>query len=355
MPTKAPPRAPRKKRKKKPETILSATAGLAVGGALDVAPTSLAKVVAPKQSAQPTVGHAIRGDGTNSAVTPESLKRHDADAFDYTVLEGKTRTMVKRKTHEIHERIRSTAQSIVEIGQRLSDVKRVLPHGTYLAWLDAEFPWRQTTALRMMDVAKAFKSAKLADLPIDVSALYLLAAPSMPAKVREEFVTKAEAGTPVTHAEVKAALANHKSGRAVVKEGPELPVEKCITPPGIAGELGIAAPVNIVLAAAEPIAKVAALEHQDGTEEPAVIGPSVPITPATTAATAPVGEYLPSEPDNSGVASDPRPQGTAPAERMAPPTSAQVQCSTKQPANVPILETTLRLCHAFDRAAGARY
>jgi hypothetical protein len=51
-----------------------------------------------------------------------------------------------------------------------------------------------------MSVAEKFKSARIADLPIQPSAAYFLAAPSVPNEAREKAVEKAEAGEEITFA-----------------------------------------------------------------------------------------------------------------------------------------------------------
>jgi hypothetical protein len=52
--------------------------------------------------------------------------------------------------------------------------------------IDAEFGWTRMTANRFMNVYEQFKSNNLLHLDIDVSALYLIAAPSTPPPVRLE-------------------------------------------------------------------------------------------------------------------------------------------------------------------------
>lgn len=65
-----------------------------------------------------------------------------------------------------------------------------------LLWIEREFGWSERAARRYMEVADAFshKSATVADLTIDASALYVLASKSVPETVREEAVIRAEAG-----------------------------------------------------------------------------------------------------------------------------------------------------------------
>ena len=67
-----------------------------------------------------------------------------------------------------------------------------------MPWLRADFGRSEPSAQNFMSVAEKFKSAKIADLPIQPSAAYLLAAPSVPDEAREKTVEKAEAGEEIT-------------------------------------------------------------------------------------------------------------------------------------------------------------
>lgn len=96
--------------------------------------------------------------------------------------------------------MRRTAQDIIEIGQKLIDVKQHLGHGKFGLWLRLEFEWTDRTARQFMRVAEAFKSENFSDLDFAPSALYLLAAPSTPDEVRREALERAYQGESITHA-----------------------------------------------------------------------------------------------------------------------------------------------------------
>jgi hypothetical protein len=68
----------------------------------------------------------------------------------------------------------------VQIGQYLTEVKERLGHGKFLEWIEREFAWTYRTASSMMRVYERFKLENFSNLEIDVSALYLIAAPSTP-------------------------------------------------------------------------------------------------------------------------------------------------------------------------------
>src|SRR5271154_5822542 len=85
---------------------------------------------------------------------------------------------------------------VLEIGHRLNDCKRILGHGNWLPWVEREFSWTERTARNFTSAYELARSesANIADLGIDVSSLYLLAAPSTPEKARVEVLRRAEAG-----------------------------------------------------------------------------------------------------------------------------------------------------------------
>lgn len=92
---------------------------------------------------------------------------------------------------------------LIEIGRRLIDAKAIAGHGNWLPWLEREFGWAERTARNFMRVAElAAKSATVADLDIDVGALYLLAAPSTPSEVVVNIVARGQEGKRIRYEDV---------------------------------------------------------------------------------------------------------------------------------------------------------
>ena len=123
-----------------------------------------------------------------------------------TAMEQSERDWLATKAALIRQLARVTASNIVEIGQHLIDVKERVGQGNFIEWIKGEFEWARTTAWRFMEVAEKMPRSNLEHLDIDVSALYLIAAPSTPAPVREEAIRRATSGEHVTHAVVKAVV-----------------------------------------------------------------------------------------------------------------------------------------------------
>ncbi len=130
--------------------------------------------------------------------------------FDYQSLDTEARIVVQQRTNEIKTLMRKTAQDIIEIGQKLIEVKGRLPHGSFGDWLESEFEWKERAAQNFMRVAERFKTANFADMNIAPSALYLLAAPSTPEPVRQEVIQRAQSGERITHKTAKTIINEHK-------------------------------------------------------------------------------------------------------------------------------------------------
>lgn len=155
--------------------------------------------------------HYLPDDSIDSASGSVELVVIQPTFFDYNSLDVETRIVVIQRTQQIKERIRRTAQNILEIGQKLIEVKGWLGHGNFKDWAKAEFDWDIRTAQRFMSVAVAFKSDNLSFFNFAPSALYLLAAPSTPAEVRQKVLDRAKVGEVITYAKAKKAVAGAKT------------------------------------------------------------------------------------------------------------------------------------------------
>lgn len=143
----------------------------------------------------------------------------DVQTFDYDALAPAVRGLVQEHTGEIRTLARRAAQDIVEIGQRLIEVKGVLGYGEFDGWLKAEFDWSRRAAYNFIKVAEVFSCANFAQLNIAPSALYALASGSTPDFIRQEVIEMAQAtGQAVTHRAVKERLQAHHSETAPLPE-----------------------------------------------------------------------------------------------------------------------------------------
>lgn len=139
--------------------------------------------------------------------------------FDYNNLDLETRVIVQQRTSEIKSLMKRAAQDIIEIGQKLIEVKTKLRHGAFGDWLKLEFDWSDNTAHRFIQVAKSFgQIPQIGDFA--PSALYLLAENSTPEFAREEAIARADSGEAITYSTAKTIVEFHKSN--IELEQPEV-------------------------------------------------------------------------------------------------------------------------------------
>ncbi|MEA5513958.1 DUF3102 domain-containing protein [Nodularia sp. UHCC 0506] len=144
-------------------------------------------------------------------------------SFDYGILTPEQRSLVEQRTSEIREQLRKTAQDIWEIGESLAEVRAQLKHGQFETWLKAEFGWSRRTAYNFINVYETFGNrANLAQIDIATSALYLLAAPSTPENLREQYLQEAKTGKRITHKELVHTI-KHQAEK-VAEKPEELPL-----------------------------------------------------------------------------------------------------------------------------------
>lgn len=138
--------------------------------------------------------------------------------FDYGTLDLDTRSFVQTKTAEIRILVKQTAQGIIEIGQRLIEVKERLKYqgSGFDGWLQLEFDWSRSTAYNFMNVAS--KCPTVGHLDFSPKVLYLLASPSAPEEARQEALTLAESGEKITHAKAQELVAKYKAEAEAAKQ-----------------------------------------------------------------------------------------------------------------------------------------
>ncbi len=124
-------------------------------------------------------------------------------SFDYSTVPDDTAKVLRHAAQEVQ---RVLHRSVPEIGQHLLDAKNALPHGQFVAWVEAELHMKARAAQNYMSAAAWLegKNATLAQLPPTI--VYALAAPNAPDELVEDVVRAAEAGAPLPVATIKTRL-----------------------------------------------------------------------------------------------------------------------------------------------------
>jgi Protein of unknown function (DUF3102) len=129
------------------------------------------------------------------------------------------------------EAIRASAKrtivSLIDIGRRLSVVKRAVGRGHWLSCIEREFRWSEDTAERLMTLhSLQQRIPEIAEVSIPISGLYLLAAPSTPVKTAKEVVAKVQGGDRVSVAEIRTTIAGAKSASVRSSPAPMMTVDQ---------------------------------------------------------------------------------------------------------------------------------
>lgn len=130
--------------------------------------------------------------------------------FDYASLDVETRVVVQQRTTEIKTLMKRAAQDIIEIGQKLIEVKERLGHGFFRKWVDAEFEGSYELTVKMMQVGGKLKSVTVTDLGIGAKALYLLCAPSTPGLALVEAIERDQSGETISYSTAQNIVDYHK-------------------------------------------------------------------------------------------------------------------------------------------------
>lgn len=133
--------------------------------------------------------------------------------FDYTALDADVAGQVQMAVQNIRLLMQRTLEDAIAMGRELLAVKDVLPHGQFSVWLRVEFDWTERTAQRFMTVAQRFgsKTDTMSVLKIDLTAAYLLAAPSVPEEGIAAALQRAENGERITISVAREVLGSYRS------------------------------------------------------------------------------------------------------------------------------------------------
>jgi hypothetical protein len=137
------------------------------------------------------------------------------DPGELAVAAKERESVLAENAEEIRKIRKRAGADVIEIGRRLTEMKKLCGHGNWMACLQREFGWTDRHALNYMRVYElSLKSENFADLGIPVSGLYRLAAPSTPPEAVDEVIECAKSGERQSHAEIKGKIEKIKRAKA---------------------------------------------------------------------------------------------------------------------------------------------
>lgn len=121
-----------------------------------------------------------------SALARQRAAEYATLRYDYGAIDDRHRQLVQDAALDILAHGRRAKDSIVAMGQRLIEVKAILPEWTFTAWLKTEFELSERMAQNLMNVAREYGERPEIISVLSDTVLYLLAAPSTPDAARAE-------------------------------------------------------------------------------------------------------------------------------------------------------------------------
>lgn len=116
----------------------------------------------------------------------------------------------------LDEHITATLDSIMKVGQDLSEARVLVRHGLWGAWVQHNFTDKyglsRSQADRWIDVYERFADSKERVEKLPISIIYQLASPSTPESAVQEILTLIEAGEAVNGKSANGIIDNHKQG-----------------------------------------------------------------------------------------------------------------------------------------------
>ena len=131
--------------------------------------------------------HEQRKAKAKPAVNHYQMQKYKALRYNYAEIENEEhRELVRQAAVDILAHGKRAKESIIGMGQRLIDVKAILPEWTFTAWVKTEFELSDRMAQNMMNVARQYGERPEIISVLNDTVLYLLSAPSTPESAREE-------------------------------------------------------------------------------------------------------------------------------------------------------------------------
>jgi hypothetical protein len=130
-------------------------------------------------------------------------------AFNYEALELKDREVTQQQANAIRSLLKSTAESVVEIGKRLQQVRDAIGRDCFQAWIRAEFRFSQSVASNYMRAAAEFGKLDCLER-FQPSALFDLGRRDVPPEAVREAVAEAQSGNAITRKRADQIISAHQ-------------------------------------------------------------------------------------------------------------------------------------------------
>lgn len=132
----------------------------------------------------------------------EAITATIVDQDHNPILSKEQKKQLQDITKRLHTNLANTVGHLVDIGRDLTQAKELVGHGQFTDWLQENFDLSDQTARNFMHVAEVFGDQVESLKKLSLSSVYLLAAPSTSARVREEVLERIEKGETLTRKDI---------------------------------------------------------------------------------------------------------------------------------------------------------
>ncbi|SRR5579871_89270 len=146
-----------------------------------------------------------------AAFLPNVQIDQSQEVFNYNTVSPSIANFLRSQADRIR---RSVASSVINIGKDLMSVKRYLPHGLFIMWVEGEIGISARTAQIYMQVAQWAESNSVAVAHLPLSTLYAISAPSTPNEFAKEILKRIEDGENISAKDIRKELKALRENRA---------------------------------------------------------------------------------------------------------------------------------------------
>jgi hypothetical protein len=135
--------------------------------------------------------------------------------FDYKALKPEPAAELQKAARKIRN---EASKTVMMVGEILIEVKDLVKHGEFRAWVSAELGFSPRTAERYMSAAKFAAECDIVS-HLTSTSIYLLASPSTPQSVRDDVAARLFSNEKVTAKDVRSMIEDVKPSAQCYKVG----------------------------------------------------------------------------------------------------------------------------------------
>ena len=141
-------------------------------------------------------------------------ERPSRTGFDYGGIEPEICARLEQEAARIRKRLFTAKRAAIEIGERLLQVKDLLPHGRFLEWVLLNCDFDPHTAQNFMNAARFARDHVKVARKLSQTGLFMLAAPRLDEGIRQRVIEAVERGEAASSSRIRALIKKERTPAA---------------------------------------------------------------------------------------------------------------------------------------------